>query len=257
MTETTALLRRGYPEAYAPTRRPGWWGQREMGWMYRFWYHHQLLALTMIALLSMVVVVLFWPAPGSGGPGQWLGPIGQVFPLPLLFPRANPQPASKPVPAPHPPGDYHLQGTPSLTAGQVDAILASYHSPATGTGRVWVSLGHTYHIDPAFALAFFIHESTAGTHPAWAGHKPGGATTHNIGNIICAGYPRCHGRFRDYASWEEGIEDWYRLIADEYIAGRGAATVDEVVPIYAPAVENNVQAYTTAIKQMVDDWRSR
>ena len=153
-------------------------------------------------------------------------------------------------------GDHDLRGAPSLTADQIDRILASYGSPATGTGEVWLRLGQKYEIDPAYAVAFFIHESSAGTNLRWAGMKPGGATTHNVGNIICAGYPRCYGRFRDYTSWEEGIEDWYRLIAVEYIQGRGTVTVAQIVPIYAPAFENDVQGYINAVERLVDTWRS-
>lgn len=153
-------------------------------------------------------------------------------------------------------GDHDVRGASSLTAAQIDRILASYGSPATGTGEVWLQLGQKYQIDPAYAVAFFIHESSAGTNPRWAGIKPGGATTHNIGNIICAGYPRCYGRFRDYNSWEEGIEDWYRLIAVEYIRGRGTVTVEQIIPIYAPAFENDVQGYINAVERLVDGWRS-
>ena len=149
-----------------------------------------------------------------------------------------------------------MLGPPSLTAAQIDRLLASWQSPAAGTGAAWVAYGVQYGIDPAYALAFFIHESGAGTAPGWAGRKPDGGTTHNIGNIICAGYRRCYGRFRDYASWEEGIADWYRLIAVEYVAWRGVHTVEEIVPIYAPAVENNVQAYIDAVNRLVAAWRA-
>ncbi len=164
--------------------------------------------------------------------------------------------AAQPRYLPRSAGDHDLRGAPSLTAAQIDRILASYGSPATGTGEVWLRLGQKYEIDPAYAVAFFIHESSAGTNPRWAGIKPGGATTHNVGNIICAGYPRCYGRFRDYNSWEEGIEDWYRLIAVEYIQGRGTVTVAQIIPIYAPAFENDVQGYINAVERLVDSWRS-
>ncbi len=173
--------------------------------------------------------------------GPWYAPLSEV--LPFLPPPARPI------------GDYHLRGAPSLSAERIDDILASYGSPATGTGEAWVEQGKRYNIDPAYALAFFIHESTAGTHPNWAGLKEDGSTTHNVGNIICAGYPRCHGRFRDYQSWEEGIADWFRLIDVEYIRGRGTETVDEILPIYAPAFENDVEGYANAVKQMVDSWK--
>jgi hypothetical protein len=156
----------------------------------------------------------------------------------------------------HPAGDYTLKGAPSLTAQQIDAILAAYGSPATGSGAAWYNLGLKYGIDPAFAVAFFIHESSAGTNTAWAGIKPGGANTHNVGNIICAGYATCYGRFRDYGSWDEGIEDWYRLIDTEYIQGRGMQTVQDIIPVYAPSFENDVQAYVNSVADLVDGWRT-
>lgn len=203
--------------------------------------------LLVVFVLSVIILATLWPTRDLVW-SRW-SPLGRASStvengLVNIFEQPNP------------PGDYNLRGAPSLSAAQIDEILASYGSPATGTGRAWVDLGRKYHIDPAFAVAFFIHESSAGTNPGWAGLKPDGSTTHNIGNIICAGYPRCHGRFRDYASWEEGIEDWYRLIDVEYIKGRGTQTVAEIVPIYAPAFENNVQGYITAVTRLVDTWRT-
>ena len=112
-------------------------------------------------------------------------------------------------------------------------------------------------INPEIALAFFVHESTAATAPGWAGWKPDGRNTHNVGNIICAGYATCWGRFRDYASWDEGIADWYHLIAVEYIAGRGHRTAADVIPVYAPSVENDVSGYIGAVRALVQQWRER
>ncbi|MGC8951258.1 glucosaminidase domain-containing protein [Chloroflexus sp.] len=153
-------------------------------------------------------------------------------------------------------GDHRLRSAPSLTPAQIDEILRSYGSPATGTGEIWYRLGLEYNIDPAYAIAFFIHESGAGTNPNWAGMKPDGSTTHNVGNIICAGYPTCYGRFRDYPDWETGIADWYRLIDVEYIRWRGLQTVADIIPIYAPSFENDVQGYIQVVTGLVDRWRS-
>ncbi|NJN17128.1 MAG: glucosaminidase domain-containing protein [Oscillochloris sp.] len=155
----------------------------------------------------------------------------------------------------NPVGDYRLQGPPSLTPDQIDQILAGYGSPATGTGAIWYELGVQRGIDPAFAVAFFIHESSAGTARNWAGLKPDGSSTHNVGNIICAGYATCYNRFRDYASWEVGIADWYRLIDVEYIQGRGTLTLQEIIPIYAPSFENDVGGYVNTVARLVDSWR--
>jgi hypothetical protein len=164
------------------------------------------------------------------------------------------RPAPNTALAPATPGEHSVIGPPTISAEDIEAVLRKYNSPATGTGALWIKFGQQYGIDPAYALAFFIHESSAGTNPGWAGLKPGGGTTHNIGNIICAGYSSCFGRFRDYASWDEGIEDWYKLIASEYIAGRGVQTVEQIIPIYAPAFENNVNAYVDAVVNTVAEW---
>jgi hypothetical protein len=153
------------------------------------------------------------------------------------------------------PGEHSVLGTPSISAAAIDAILAKYGSPAAGTGQTWVALGQHYGIDPAYAVAFFIHESSAGTNPGWAGIKSDGSTTHNVGNIICAGYATCYGRFRDYPSWDEGIGDWYKLISQEYVNGRGAASVEQIIPIYAPSFENDVNGYIQSVVGLVDEWR--
>ncbi len=149
-----------------------------------------------------------------------------------------------------------VRGKPSLSAAKIDAILASYGSPATGSGPAWVTHSERYGIDNAVALAFFIHESSAGTDPNWSGIKPNGSTTRNVGNIVCAGYHRCFGRWRDYETWDEGIEDWYRLIAFSYIQGRGVTTVEEIIPIYAPAFENDVALYIATVLRRIGQFRN-
>lgn len=150
-----------------------------------------------------------------------------------------------------------LRSAPSLSAAQIDAILTSYGSPAAGSGQAFEDTGIAAGIDPAYALAFFVHESSAGTNPNWAGWKGDGSSTHNVGNIICAGYPTCYGRFRDYPDWRAGVADWYRLINEEYIGGRGFTTVEQVIPVYAPSDDNNdVPGYTSAISVLVAQWRA-
>ncbi len=75
---------------------------------------------------------------------------------------------------------------------------------------------------------------------------------------MCTTGWRCHGRFRDYASWEAGIEDWYRLIRDLYIGEWGRTTVEAIIPKYAPASDNNDEArYIAQIRTLVDSWRGK
>ncbi len=205
------------------------------------------LLVVIVASLSILVLSSF-----GGESSTRLSPWGSLM---AAITGEAPQQAARITGIARPAGDYALKAAPSLSPQDIDRILESYGSPATGSGAVWHSLGVQYGIDPAFAVAFFIHESGAGTARNWAGNKPGGATTHNVGNIICAGYPTCFNRFRDYPSWETGIEDWYRLIDVEYIQGRGHRTVADIIPVYAPSFENDVDGYVNVVHRLVDEWR--
>lgn len=201
--------------------------------------------LIMVALVSLLVIWFASAAPKTIISGFSNGPaaadsLAQVFKTNQVDVPAN---------------EHSLLGGPSITPQFIDQVLTHYGSPAQGTGAIWVNMGQRYGIDPAYALAFFIHESSAGTNPGWAGLKPGGGSTHNVGNIICAGYASCFGRFRDYASWDEGIEDWYKLIAKEYVNDRGVATIEQIIPIYAPSFENDVGNYVGTVVDLANAWR--
>lgn len=155
-------------------------------------------------------------------------------------------------------GGLSVLGAPTITVAQIEAVLAEYNSPAQGHGQEIYDLGVKYGINPAICLAFFIHESSAGSNPAWAGRKDDGSYTHNIGNIICTEGWRCYGRFRDYDNWSQGIDDWYKLIKELYIGEWQRTTVDTIIPKYAPAADNNNEgAYIQAVKQLVQDWQGK
>jgi len=144
---------------------------------------------------------------------------------------------------------YNVLSKPTVDAEFINRVLDHYQSPASGKGQSLYDYGIKYGIDPAFALAFFLHESTCGTQGV-------ATTTHSLGNIrATAGHPEYHG-FRAYSSWEEGFEDWYRLIAEKYVAKWGLTTIDQIIPVYAPNADHNNEAgYIRAIKLAVDHWR--
>jgi len=146
------------------------------------------------------------------------------------------------------PNDTAIKHSPSLTPSQIDSILTSYGSPAVGTGQTFYNEGIKHGIDPAWAVAFFIHESSAGTAGA-------AVDTKNMGNIICTPGYTCIDRFRSYATWEEGIADWYTLIDTEYVGGRGLTSINDVIPIYAPSFENDIGGYQNVVTATVAGWR--
>lgn len=140
-------------------------------------------------------------------------------------------------------------GGPSLSAAQVDTILANAGSPAQGSGQTFYNDSVQYGIDDAYALAFFKHESTYGLYGA-------AVNTRSIGNINCTAGYSCIGRFRAYPSWQAGIDDWYQLIKTVYV-GQGLSTVEAIIPHYAPNSDhNNEAAYISSVENDVSTWRA-
>jgi len=140
-----------------------------------------------------------------------------------------------------------VQGDPSLSGDYINKVLSSASSPAGGTGQSLHDLSAQYGIDDSYALAVFSHESSYGKYGAAASNR-------SLGNIVCAGYPTCNGRFRSYPSWADGYADFYRLIKNEYIA-HGLSTVEAITPVYAPASENDPSGYISSIRSAMAAYR--
>ncbi len=168
----------------------------------------------------------------------------QTKPNPAAPPAADP---ARPARAAHTP-DYQLAAPPSVSAATIDRVLAQYNSPAAGSGALFYDLGVQYGIDPAYALAFYIHESSAGT-------KGVARFTHGIGNIrVTAGYQSYEG-YRSYDTYAAGIEDWYKLIKELYIEGWGLTTPAPIIARYAPwGDNNNPDVYAATVKALVASW---
>ncbi len=151
-------------------------------------------------------------------------------------------------------GTYSVLGKPTMTAAQINAVLAHYHSPAAGTGQTLYDLGVKYGIDPAYAVAFYGHESTFGT-------QGEARTTHSLGNLRCYDGAVCvdqdRGGYASYPNWQAGFEAWYALIRKLYVGSWGLSTVDQIIPQYAPASDHNdEQAYSNDLKKSVDRARA-
>jgi hypothetical protein len=185
-----------------------------------------------------------------------------VYPNSLFRPSFSlPNPFVQPTPTHHSTSDVRelsahlgygqdIQGFPTLLASFVNQVLAAAHSPAQGTGQALYDLSQQYGIDDAYALAFFQHESQFGTTGI-------ARLTHSLGNIRCTAGYQCIGGFRTYASWAQGYQDWYKLIRTLYINEWHLSTVEQIVPVYAPAADHNsVAGYVAAVLTAVAAWRA-
>ena len=158
-------------------------------------------------------------------------------------------------------GSYSVVGKPTITADFINRVLAVSGSPAAGSGRSLYGLGVEYGIDPAFALAFFQHESSFG--------KFGEAnTTLSLGNLRClpnavcvntAGQPCQPGEscYASFPTWAAGFEAWYALIRTLYVNRWGLTTIEQIIPTYAPTADHNDEAaYIASVEHSIDVWRA-
>lgn len=163
---------------------------------------------------------------------------------------AAPPNGDRPAVAP-PTADHAVMAPPSISAARIDEVLASFSSPAAGQGAAFYDLGVQYGIDPAYALAFFIHESAAGT-------KGVARFTNSIGNIRTTDGYRDYEGYRAYDTWAAGIEDWYKLIKELYVEGWGKRTVAQIIPTYAPSADrNDPPSYIANVTGLVDSWQQK
>lgn len=146
------------------------------------------------------------------------------------------------------PDDLSVVGSPSINVTKIAQVLSSYGSPLNAQSIY--DYGLVYNIDPAFALAFFVHESGAGT--------KGAAVTHlNPGNLRSSPIEKTHDGFAYFENWDRGISAWYLLISSELYVKGGLTTVYPIVAKYAPTADNNdPEGYAAAVINAVKGWRS-
>jgi hypothetical protein len=184
-----------------------------------------------------------WPG-GAPQPGHWRV-LRATSGAQAAFLSAPSTPPSGTRPAIAPPtADHRLDRPPSISAAQIDAILAAYHSPAAGLGPMLYDLGVQYAIDPAYLVAFFVLESAGGTRGI-------ARTTHSVGNIRCTPGYACVAGYRAYASWAAGARDWFVLLRTLYLDTWNLRTPAAILPRYAPPGDgNDPAAYAASVTQL-------
>jgi len=145
---------------------------------------------------------------------------------------------------------HSVEGPPTISAAFINQVFAAAHSPAYDTGLALYDLSLKYGIDDAYALAFFKHESIFGTTGV-------ARASLSLGNIRCSAGYTCLEGYRAYSTYQEGYEDWYKLIRTLYIGEWHLSTVEQIIPIYAPSRDHNdVPGYISAIIHAVKTWRA-
>jgi len=157
-------------------------------------------------MVVVVIAVLVLISAGSfqrPGPSQLvISPNGQVFPIQVGGTISNVKawessngPVSPKTAIPSKPGPYSVVGKPSLSVDFMNKVLAYYHSPAAGKAQALYDDGIKYGLDPAYALAFFMHESSFGT----AGVA---RVTLSLSNMRCVPEYRCLQENGGYAIFD-------------------------------------------------------
>jgi hypothetical protein len=230
---------------------------------HRSWLPRWLFILVCVVLCALVLVTagIYTRQPGGGGGQMFNNSQGQSFPIQLggsyqAFNTWNNStgPIPSQTPLPKHPGPYSVLGKPTISASQINQVLAAYHSPTAGMGQDLYNLGVQYGIDPVYPLSFFMHESLFGT----TGEA---RVTLSLGNERCIPDRACidkdRGGYAKMNSWQDGFEHWYKLIRNLYVAQWGLVTVDKIIPRYAPNSDGNDEAaYIASLKHEIDSWRA-
>ena len=200
------------------------------------------MAVVRLLLIGMALLLLaFWWVVTQAGPSG----LAFLVHLPVVWPPASPSSQHE--------QSSSVLGPPTVSAAFINRVLSAYHSPAAGLGQALYDDGVRTGIDPVYALAFFMHESSFGT----TGEA---RKTLALGNERCIPDRPCvdldRGGYAQMQSWEDGFTHWYTLILSLYINEWHRVTIEQMIPKYAPGSDGNDEAaYIAAIEHAVDTWR--
>jgi hypothetical protein len=220
------------------------WLHRRYGKRTRHRYRHDRRPLTIQIPVVVVGLLLVWWLLTALHQGSNVISRGQDAIRQALPHRPAPLGATPISTAPLP-----LAGKPSLDATRVNGILDAYKSPLKGQGKAIVALSAHYNVDDAVALAFFVMESRAGT-------QREAVVTRSFGNLRPMPNAPAMDGYRQYDSWLEGATEWFQVMRTLYLDTMKLNTIEEIVPVYAPATDNNQPpAMIAGIHQLVACWR--
>jgi flagellum-specific peptidoglycan hydrolase FlgJ len=140
-----------------------------------------------------------------------------------------------------------------LTPEKIEQILADRGSPLAGKGmgEFITKMEAKYGVPAAQFMAQATMESGLGKEGYTQGEH------HNIGNLRPGSswdgptVSGSSGAFRSYESWEEGIEDYFKLLSGPLYAGK---SLEDQIFTYAPPVENDSNHYLDTVSKLISGW---
>ncbi len=145
---------------------------------------------------------------------------------------------------------------PRISPERFAALLAAAGSPATPEAQACWAAVASEGVDPLFALAIFHHESrlgTVGLVPTYGLRNPGATRTSRTREGEPVQVPG-RGQWWRYPSWEAGFRDLARRLVEPGFVYREqrAETVEQIVPLWAPASDgNDPAAYVAAVREFM------
>jgi len=154
--------------------------------------------------------------------------------------------------------DYPIVGPPTITRALFKRALENRKSPVDSPAGELADEAYTiclaWGLNPAVALAVYVHESQAGT-------KGAARRTKNWGNLrkgpgqLRQVHTGVSGGFGEYASWLVSLNDFCKLLTGPLYVKAGLDTVSKVTPRYAPAADrNNPTSYAAFVNELIAHW---
>ena len=151
--------------------------------------------------------------------------------------------------------DYKIASPTTISYRYFELALQNRKSPAQPLAAECFRVCEAWGVNPAVALAFFVHESNCGTRGAAVKTKNWGNLRSGPGAIRIAD-TGVSGGFGVYASWVVSLNDFCRLLRGQVYEGMELKTVRQVLPRYAPSGDNNnPTAYADFVNSQVSLWQ--
>jgi N-acetylmuramoyl-L-alanine amidase len=150
---------------------------------------------------------------------------------------------------------------PRISPTTFEAVLKAANSPAAGDSDAIYAAIVGEGADPAFALAFFKHESQFGQFGVCHDYETksiGNTRTSRIG-VKTFVMVQGKGQYVKYPDWQTGARDAiYRLTDPDFDYAKACAkTIGQILPIWAPKSDSNSpEAYINSVVASMNSWIS-